>query len=193
MLEEGWYLMTAADLERELERFRSATGGAPPSNAVRLSVEDALAFRNAGNRPDDDGRTLRLVLRIDDASELSYLQAKRLVWEPDFHDAPEWRRAGSRPVNVVPLRSPGVTAEEHGPWWEESQVAALEDEWRTRGTAAGLKVPAGYRGFVYKTVLALRAAGREVTPDAVADSISRWVPAAEADRIRIALRDANRD
>ncbi|MGH2729643.1 MAG: hypothetical protein ACRDJI_03450, partial [Actinomycetota bacterium] len=184
---------TAADLERELERLRSGEGDVSPSNAVRLSVEEALAFRNAGNLPDDNGRTLRLVLRIDDASELSYLQAKRLVWEPDFHDAPEWRRAGSRPVNVVPLRAPGVTAGDHGPWWEESQVAALEDEWRTRGTAAGLKVPASCRGFVYKTVLALRAAGREVTPDSVADSISRWVPAPEADQIRSALRDANID
>jgi hypothetical protein len=190
-LEEGWYLMSASDLERELARMRSPDVETTPSNSVRLSVEDALAYRDAGNLPDEKGRTLRLVLRVEDASELSYLQAKRLMWEPDFHDAPDWRREGSRPVNVIPLRSPGVAARERGPWWEDSDLAPLEDEWRRHGTAAGLSVPASYRGFVYKTVLALRAAGREVSADSVADSIARWLPPAEADRIRDALREAN--
>jgi hypothetical protein len=189
MIEEGWYLMNTAELERELARWRAPDEGLPPSTAIRLSIEEALARRNAGNLPDEEGRTLRLVLRVDTPSELSFLQAKRLMWEPDFHDAPRWRREGSKPVNVVPLRATEAQPES-GPWWENPDLAALEDEWSGSGTVAGLKVPGEYRGFVYKTVLALRSAGVEITPDTVADSIARWLPADESDRIRAALKNA---
>jgi hypothetical protein len=190
MLEEGWYLMNTSELEHELARWRSPDKHLPPSTAVRLSIEDALARRNAGNLPDETGRSLRLVLRVEAPSELSFLQAKRLVWEPDFHSAPGWRRAGSKPVNVIPLRVDASPPADAKPWWEDPSLAALEEEWATTGMVAGLTVPGEYRGFVYKTVLSLRAAGVAITPDAVADSIARWVPAAEADRIRAALTDA---
>lgn len=55
-----------------------------------------------------------------------------------------------------------------------------------------MRVPASYRGFVYKTVVALKNAGAEITAAAIADSISRWVPPAEAERIRAALEDDGR-
>ena len=192
-LVEGWYLMSTADLERELERRRSGRRDLPPSEALHLSVDDALAYRNAGNLPDDKGRSLRLVLEVDGPGDLRALHSKCLTYEPDFHDAPSWKREGSRPVNIVPLALPGS---EEGPaagaaWWEDAELAALEDEWRARGEIHGLKVPGPYRGFVYKTVLALVAAGREITPDSVADSIARWVPEAEAREIRAALNEAN--
>ncbi len=191
-LREGWYLMSTSDLERELARWRDPSADRGPSNALRLSVEEALAYRNAGNLPDDDGRSLRLVLYVDGPEDLSALQRKRVLYEPDFHDAPRWRREGSKPVNVVPLRKPGVAPSPPEAWWEERDLAALEEEWRTSGRVGGLVVPAEYRGFVYKTVLALKAVGREVTADSVADSIARWLPPFEADRIRAALRTANR-
>lgn len=187
MLEEGWYLMSTRDLEIELARRRKPDSELPPSKAERLSVEDALAYRNAGNLPDAKDRSLRLVLIIGHPDELTYLDSKRSLYEPDYHDAPSWRREGSRPVNVVPLRDPNVAPESSGPWWDDPQLGALEREWRDRGTVAGLPVPGEYRGFVYKTVLALRSAGREVTVETVADSISRWVPPDEAARIRAAL------
>lgn len=192
MLDEGWYLMSTKDLELELARRRKPDSAVPPSNAQRLSVEDALAYRNAGNLPDEKDRSLRLVLIIGRPDELTYLDSKRSLYEPDYHDAPAWRREGSRPVNVVPLRDPNVAPESSGPWWDEPQLGALEREWREHGTVAGLPVPGEYRGFVYKTVLALRSAGREVTVDTVADSISRWVPPDEAARIRAALEASGR-
>jgi hypothetical protein len=188
ILEEGWYLMSTADLERELARRRDSDARLAPSNAVRLSVEDALAYRSAGNVPDEQGRTLRLVLKVHDARDLAALDAKRLLYEPDYHEAPEWRREGSKPVNVVPLRDPHVGAAHEGPWWEQPEVAELESEWRDKGTVAGISVPAAYRGFIYKTVISLRSAGREVTPQTILDSLARWLPPDEVARLREELR-----
>ena len=188
-LEDGWYLMTASELERELARWRGED--VPPTGAPRLSVESALEFRNAGNLPEADGRTLRLVLHVSDAGSLENLGLRRLAFEPDYHDPPDWRRAGSAPVNVVPLRRAGVKGPRRRAWWEEEDLAALEQQWADSGRVAGLNVPAEYRSFVYKTVLALQGAGRPVTAESVADSIARWVPEAEAGEIRSALRAAN--
>lgn len=193
MLEEGWYLMSDADLERELARVRSTGSDLPPSNALPLETEEALEYRNAGNLPDGKGRTLRLVLRIRDASELRTLEVKRLLYEPDFLEAPEWRISGSKAVNVVPLRRQGVGAPEGGAWWEQPEVAMLEDEWRRLGTVGGVQVPAAYRSFVFKTVLSLRAVGKAVTVSSIADSIQRWLPLEDALRIRTALEKANRE
>lgn len=191
-LSEGWYLMSTSDLERELARVRDPRTQAGPSEAVRLSIDEALAYRNAGNLPDEKGRSLRLVLHVERPEDLSYLQEKRLLYEPDFHDAPKWRREGSKPVNVVPVHTGELPPRRAGPWWEEGDVAALDEEWRSTGRIAGIAVPSAYRSFVYKTVLALRSAGREVTADSVADSIARWVAPEDAERIRAALRAANR-
>lgn len=191
LLEEGWYLMNVTELERELGRWRG--NDAPRSSAVRLSVEQALAYRDRGNVPDEQDRTLRLVLHVGNRAELSYLQSKRLLYEPDFHDAPTWRLEGSKPINVVPLRVGEIEPGDASPWWEQPELASLEDEWRSAGTVAGLPVPAPYRGFVFKTVLALRAAGKDVTPDAVADSVARWLAQEEAERIRAALTQRPRE
>lgn len=182
--------MTASELERELARWR----GEPiaPTGAPKLSVKAALEFRNAGNLPDADGRTLRLVINVADEGGLENFGLRRGKFEPDYHDPPDWRREGSAPVNVVPLRRAGVKGPRRNPWWEEADLAALEGEWTRSGMVAGLKVPTEYRSFVYKTVLALQGAGRAVTVDSVAGSIARWVPPAEADEIRSALRAANR-
>ncbi|MEA2516558.1 MAG: hypothetical protein QOG16_396 [Actinomycetota bacterium] len=176
--------MSAADIELELKRWRDPDADVAPSGAEALSIEEALEFRDAGNVPDDRDRSLRLVLHVNDSAELSYLQQKRLLFEPDFHDAPTWRREGSKPVNVVPLRREGVEGHGGSAWWEDPSVADLEEEWSRSGTVAGMRVPADLRSFVYKTVLSLRAAGREVTPGSVADSISRWMPPKEAEQIR---------
>lgn len=178
--------MSTSELERLLARRRGVD--APVPQAVRLSVPEALAIRDAGNLPDDHGRSLRLVLHV--AGSVS-LDSKRLVYEPDYHDAPSWRRPGSRPVNVVPLREPDAPAEATEAWWEQPALKTLEEEWARSGTVAGVAVPAAYRGFVYKTALSLRDAGIEVTPETLADSIARWLPVDEAERIRAALRDAN--
>jgi hypothetical protein len=190
-LAEGWYLMSTRDLEIELARFRSPEAEADPSGAVRLSVEEALAYRDAGNLPDGEGRTLRLVLHVRDEADLASLDAKRLAYEPDFHAAPKWRRPDSKPVNVVPLRHRGVGPVSHDAWWEDADIGALEKEWSATGTVAGLVVPAAYRGFVYKTVIALRRAGIEITATSVADSVERWVPREEAARIRAALANGD--
>ncbi len=189
-LQEGWYLMSTRDLERELARWRKPGADLPPSKARRLSVPVALAYRDAGNFPDEDGRTLRLVLLVDGPKKLSSLSQRRLLYEPDYHEAPNWRRAGSAHVNVVPLRTSEVAGDPK-PWWEDPQLAALEEEWHANGTVEGLRVPGPYRGFVYKTVIALKATNIPITADAVADSIARWVPSEEAARIRAALLEAD--
>ncbi len=183
-------MMSTQDLERELARWRGDRSR-PPSNVLKITTEEAIAYRSRGNLPDDKGRSLRLVLLVEDRDDLEELARKRLIWEPDYHSAPAWRREGSRPVNVVPLRPPGRVSTE-APWWEMPGVKELDQEWSAHGTVAGLKTPAELRGFVYKTVLALRAAGKQITPDAVADSISRWLPHEEAERIRAELKQAQR-
>ena len=180
--------MSPQDLERELKRWRSPGEDVPPSAAQPLSIDDALAYRNGGNLPDELGRSLRLVLHVKDATELSYLQEKRLRYEPDFHAAPDWRVEGSKPVNVVPLRDADVTGATRHAWWEDPEVAELERQWSATGTVGGLAVPAEYRSFVYKTVLALRAAGHPITADSVADSIARWLSPKETEHIRAALK-----
>jgi hypothetical protein len=179
--------MSTSELERELGRWRGVDPS--PSQAIRLSNEEALRLRNAGNIPDEHGRTLRLVIHID-SPEPGLVEKKRLLFEPDYHDAPSWRREGSAPVNIVPLRTTPPEAEA-SQWWDDPALAALEAEWADRGTVAGLAVPRAYRGFVFKTVLALKAAGRPITADTVADSIARWVSPPEAEEIRSALVDAN--
>lgn len=182
--------MSTSDLERELARRRGTGEDVPPSRAQRLSVADALAYRNAGNLPDEEGRSLRLVLHVDPADRLRSIDEKRRLFEPDYHDPPTWRGPDSKPVNVVPLRTSGDVAADEKPWWEQPELKELEEEWRSRGTVAGVAVPGAYRSFVYKTVLALGAAGRDITATAVADSVARWLPPDEAARLRAALLDA---
>ena len=182
--------MSVSDLERELARHRGAH--VPPSNAVHLSPQEGLAYRNTGNLPDELGRSLRLVLHVRDRDDIASLDKRRALYEPDHHDAPTWRREGSKPVNVVPLRivdEEDGTAREVGPWWEDPEVAELEREWQRAGTIAGLRVPGEYRSFVYKTVIALRKAQREITADSVVDSVSRWLPPQDAERLRAALKE----
>ena len=133
--------MSVRDLELELARWRGGAS-AERSNALRLEIDEALAYRNAGNLPDSSGRTLRLVLHVRDDADAARLHERRLSWEPDYHDAPDWRRPGSAPVNVVPLRDEPARSGEHEAWWDDPDLAALESEWRTTGAVAGLRVPA---------------------------------------------------
>jgi hypothetical protein len=190
-MEEGWYLMSLADLEIELARWRGDSTR-PPSNAQPLSIDEALAFRNEGNFPDDLDRTLRLVLRIDNDEDLHSLDSKRLAYEPDFYESPAWRRAGSKPVNVVPLRRDDVEGSPARPWWEDPTMAAMEREWAATGRVDGIRIPGQYRGFIYKTIALLRSAGAEVTVDAIAGSIERWLAPDQAARLRSILQQANR-
>lgn len=186
MIREGWYLMSTAELEWMLGARRAGRESLP-EGARRLTQDEAMAYRRAGNLPDENDRSLRLLLRVETEADLRGLDAKRLAFEPDYLDAPSWRRAGSRPVNVVPLRSPEIRGAAQ-PWFEEPALAELEGEWRATGRVGGVPVPGEYRGFVFKTVLALRSAGREVTAKTIADGIARWVPEDEARRLREALR-----
>ena len=188
-LPEGWYLMSVVELEQELARVRD--GEVAPSGAPHLSTEDALAFRAAGNVPDERGRSLRLVLHVRTAEDVRNLSQRRLEYEPDFHDEPTWRREGSVPVNVVPLRLGEISPAADREWWEEPEVARLESEWKETGTIAGITVPEGYRSFVYKTVLSLRAAGRPISVESISASVARWLSPEDAAALRAALRDAN--
>jgi hypothetical protein len=191
-LREGWYLMSTRDLEIELALERDPGARPGQSNALPIGTKEALVFRNAGNSPDELDRTLRLVLRITRPGDADELRSKRLAYEPDYLEAPSWRAPDSVPVNVVPLRtSDSRRNPEPGPWWDEPDLARLEAEWEATGTVAGVAIPATYRGFVYKTVLELQAAGRPVTVGAIADSIARWTGRSEAQEIRRALEDAN--
>lgn len=181
-------MMSVADLEIELARIRDPARVADVSNATPMSVDEALAFRDAGNLPDEHGRTLRLVLRTEGEG----LSEKRSRYEPDYHREPSWRREGSRPVNVVPLTTGDTRPPaEDEPWWERSDVAILEREWRATGTVAGLAVPGSYRSFVLKTISSLQRAGVGVTVDTVASSLARWLSADQAREIRRALEEAN--
>lgn len=190
MLEEGWYLMSVPDLERELRRWRTGEG---PSgeNVERLSTEEALAFRNAGNVPDQWGRSLRIVLHVMSEEDLRALDRKRARFEPDYLDAPTWRRAGSLPVNVVPLRPPSVVGDAR-PWWEDERIAPLELEWRATGEVRGIAVPAEARGFVWKAIIALEAAGREVTTQTISNAVARWLDPEQVDELRAALERGDR-
>jgi len=185
-VDDGWYLMSPHDLEIELKRRREPHADVPPSNAEPLSIPAALAYREKGNLPDELDRSLRLVINVPADAGPGYVEQQRIRFEPDFHDAPSWRRDGSRPVNVVPLRASGPR-ESRETWWDDPDIAALEREWRTSGTVAGMKVPGEYRGFVYKTVLALRATGHEVTPQSVSNSVARWLTPTDAQALRAAL------
>jgi hypothetical protein len=190
-LAEGWYLMSTADLEHELARWRAPGEDGGASSAQPLTTEQALVFRNAGNLPDELDRTLRLVLHVGDSRDLANLAERRLEFEPDYQNAPTWRRERSRPINVVPLRRPGIAPVRGGPWWEDAELAALEHEFNERSTAGGLRVPGEYRGFVFKTILALRSQGRDVTPKTISDSIARWLPKEDAARIALELNELN--
>ncbi|HEX2241245.1 MAG TPA: hypothetical protein VHJ82_08920 [Actinomycetota bacterium] len=187
-LEEGWYLLSAAELERVL---RGDVEAKSVAIAQRLRIEDALGRRNAGNLPDEKDRSLRLVLHVRAPDDLKNLPQRRLAFEPDFHDAPVWRREGSRPVNVVPVRVnefevPGLDA-----WWEDDDLQRLEQEWASTGSVRGVRVPAAYRGFVYKTVLELERAGRPITAATVAQSVARWLPPNQSDELLRVLLEAN--
>lgn len=190
-LVDGWYLMSTSDLERELARWRDPETHLGPSHARRLTAEQALEFRDAGNLPDELDRTLRLVLRVDDTHDLARLEERRLEFEPDYQDAPNWRREGSRPINVIPLRRPEVAAARTGAWWEKPELAELEREFAELGTTGGVRVPGEYRGFIFKTVLSLRSQGREVTPTSISDSIARWLSPEDAARIARELNELN--
>lgn len=188
---EGWYLMSTSTLEQLLSRLRARSSDVLPPGALHLTLEEALAYRDAGNLPDQEGRTLRLLLHARDREEVRRLSEKRLHFEPDYHEAPRWRREGSKPVTVVPLRGDVAPAKDAA-WWEEPDLASMEAEWTASGAVDGLRIPEEYRGFVYKTILSLRAAGRDVTVQTVVDSVSRWLLPAETAEIRSALERANR-
>jgi hypothetical protein len=183
---EGWYLLSDREVEEILIAVKSGEAGEPPT--PRLSRDDALAKRNEGNLPDDEGRVLRLFLSFDDEGAGS-VEQRRLLYEPDFHAAPNWRRPGSRPINVIPLGLRHAPSDR--PWWEDPDVAELEREWSSSGRVAGVVVPAEYRSFVYKTVIALRAADKEVSVGSISDSAARWLPERQAAELRSALDAAN--
>lgn len=187
MLEEGWYLMSVADLEAELAHLRDP---ARPrgTTTLQISQRDALAFRAAGNVPDEHGRSLRLVLEVGGEP----LASKRLRYEPDFHAPPDWRRAGSKPVNVVPLRTePPPDDGTERAWWEQPDVAELEREWQETGAVGGVRIPAAYRSFVLKTIASLGSAGVVIDVDSIAGSLSRWLTPEQVAEIRAALGEAN--
>jgi hypothetical protein len=94
-------------------------------------------------------------------------------------------------VNVVPFRSSVVTGEDVA-WWEDPAVAELEEEWSRTGAVGGVRIPADYRSFVYKTIISLRLSGREVTVQTVSDSIARWLSPEDHARVRDELESANR-
>lgn len=184
---DGWYLISTDVLLRELARFRAGEElGGPLSDVQPLTIEEALAYRDSGNLPDDHGRSLRLVLSVSSEEELHSLEARRLTFEPDYLGAPDWRREGSKPINVVPLRSPGVKGVDRA-WWEDAAVAPLEKEWQEAGTVAGMPVPGEFRSFIFKTVIALRAADLDVTPEAVLDGVARWLSPSQVGDLRAAF------
>ena len=179
--------MSVPELERELALWKN---GEAPGPVERLTLDQALAFRDAGNVPDARGRSLRLVLHVSSRSDLAGLDEKRREWEPDYLDAPTWRREGSKPVNVVPLRLAEVEGWPQA-WWEDADVGPLEKEWARDGTVGGVTVPGELRGFVFKTVIELRAAGRDVSVDAIVASVARWLKAEDMERFERALKEAN--
>ncbi|MEA2509657.1 MAG: hypothetical protein QOG21_1739 [Actinomycetota bacterium] len=187
---EGWYLMSTDMVEQLLIRRRGRSADVLPTDALHLTIEEALTYRDAGNVPDERGRTLRLLLLARDRDEVRDLPTKRARFEPDYHEAPAWRREGSKPVTVVPLREE-MEPYEGAAWWEEPDLAALESQWRASGAIDGVRIPGDLRGFVYKTILSLRAAGRDVNVQTIADSLTRWLLPGEAAELRSALERAN--
>lgn len=182
-MREGWYLMSTHELEQLLAAWRSSDRDA--EFGTPLTVEQAIECRNAGNVPDEHDRSLRLVLFVDDEP----LEQKRLRYEPDYHEAPLWRGPDSKPVNVVPLRgAEDSRSEARPPWWELPRVKELEEEWRRTGAVAGVEVPADYRSFVFKTVIALQSAGQPVTAESISDSIARWLSPQDAAKVRQSLQ-----
>jgi hypothetical protein len=188
-LAEGWYLMNISEVETELSRHQEKSDDA--SGVVPLTIEEAISYRNQGNLPDQHGRTLRLVLHINDRADLQQLDAKRLLFEPDHHELPKWRRPGSVPINVIPLHTRPLEPAEDRPWWRDPELGALEDEWKQKGTVSGLRIPEIYRGFIYKTIVNLRAANIRITPESVANSIARWLPERDAQTIKSSLQELN--
>lgn len=186
MRPDGWYLISTDVLMRELARFRTGEELRPSPDIQPLTIEEALAYRDSGNLPDAHGRSLRLVLSVSSEDELHSLEARRLAFEPDYLDAPDWRREGSKPINVVPLRSPDVKGVDRA-WWEDATLAPLEKEWQDTGTVAGMPVPGEFRSFIFKTVIALRAADRDVTSEAVLDGVARWLSPSQVDELRAAF------
>lgn len=183
--------MSPGDLEVELRAWRDPDAEVEPSHAEALAMAEALAYRDLGNLPDDLGRTLRLVLVLDRV-EPGLMERERARFEPDFHDPPTWRREGSKPVNVVPLVSPAAAVSRPGDaWWDDPEMGAFEEEWRSTGSVAGLVIPDEWRGFVFKTIASLRASGREATVDAVVGSVARWLEPDDVERLHRALREAN--
>ena len=181
-MREGWYLMSTRELERALGAWRDSDQDA--EFGIRLTSEVALKLRDAGNVPDAEGRSLRLVLFVD----AEPLERKRLQFEPDYHEAQTWRREGSALVNVVALRTPDSPRGDGRPWWEMPRVKEMEAEWQRSGAVAGIKVDGQYRSFVFKTVIALQDAGLPITPDTIADSVGRWLGADDAARVRASLQ-----
>ena len=135
---------------------------------------------------------MRLVLHVSDPPEPGALERKRLLFEPDYHRAPSWRRPGSVPVNVVPLRLSRDRPARFDAWYQDPAVGALEAEWQATGAVAGMSIPSAVRGFVFKTVLALQSAGVEVTVESVSESIARWLGPTDVEHVRTALRSANK-
>ena len=188
-LEQGWYLMSVAELERELARAREGAGA--PTEAVHLTSEEAMAFRSAGNVPDESGRSLRIVLHVRSADDVRNLSRRRLEFEPDFHEEPTWRKEGSVPINVVPLRLEPVEPASDTEWWAEPEVAELESEWLRTGRVGDVRVPESYRSFVYKTVLSLRAADLPISVETICASVARWLSPDDTAALRSALEEAN--
>ena len=178
--------MSVRDLEIELARHRDPDRTLEPSEIRPLTIEEALAYRAAGNLPDERGRTLRLVLWVDGRP----LEDKRLRYEPDFHSAPTWRKEGSKPINVVPLKTAGRTpVETEGAWWDQPDMSPLEAEWQRTGTVGGIAIPADLRGLVFKTIVSLRAANVEVTEDSILNSVSRWLSPGQVEELRRAFEE----
>ena len=192
MLQDGWYLMSTASLVRVLEAFRRGDETHDVPDIEPLSIAEALAFRDAGNLPDDQDRTLRLVLRVASEEDLRSLDERRLAFEPDYLDAPEWRREGSKPVNVVPLRAADVKGTAR-PWWDDPAAGALESEWHATGAIDGVVVPGEFRSFIFKSVIALREAGRPVTTASVLGAVARWLNPDQVEELREAFRRAEED
>ena len=59
------------------------------------------------------------------------------------------------------------------------------------GGVDGVRIPAQYRSFVYKTIALLRAAGEEVTVATISASIARWVAPDQAEDLRAVLEESN--